>query len=62
MNGKAFLDLVIQMREAQREYFATRNSHVLSKAKTLEKRVDEIIAIYRNNLDKITPTQLDLFA
>ena len=37
---KDFLDLVAQMRAAQRKYFRTRSTSVLSEAKELERRVD----------------------
>ena len=39
-----FMQLVKQMREAQREYFRTRSREALQQSKALEKRVDEEIA------------------
>ena len=43
MNAKEFFDLVSQMRQAQREYFKTRNNTVLQQSKDLEKLVDKEI-------------------
>lgn len=40
----AFMSLVKQMREAQREYFRTRSRESLQASKALERRVDEEIA------------------
>lgn len=42
----SLVSTVKQMREAQREYFRTRNPEALRKSKALEKRVDEMIIIY----------------
>jgi hypothetical protein len=39
-----FINLVIQMRAAQQQYFSTRSPIALAKAKRLEKQVDEIAA------------------
>ena len=41
-----FIELVRQMREAQKEYFRTRDRQVLQRSKALEKRVDALIAEY----------------
>ena len=38
-----FFNLVKAMREAQKEYFATRASAALTKARQLEKQVDACI-------------------
>jgi len=38
-----FFNLVKAMREAQREYFSTRSPQALTKARQLERRVDESI-------------------
>lgn len=43
-----FIELVRQMREAQKEYFRTRDKQVLQRSKALEKRVDAFIAEYDN--------------
>ena len=45
----AFMSLVKQMREAQREYFRTRSRESLQASKALEKRVDEEIAAAESN-------------
>ena len=45
---KDFITTVKAMREAQKEYFRTRDRQVLLKSKTLEKRVDALIAEYDN--------------
>ena len=36
------------MREAQKEYFRTRDINVLRRSKALEKRVDTLLAEYDN--------------
>lgn len=43
MNAKEFFNLVSQMRQAQREYFKTRNNTVLQQSKDLENLVDKEI-------------------
>lgn len=43
MNARDFFDLVSDMRQAQKEYFKTRDKEVLVKSKELEKRVDDEI-------------------
>lgn len=54
-----FMQLVREMRKAQKEYFKTRDKDVLAKSKQLEKRVDDEIkkeeAVVENQeqLDKI---------
>ena len=35
-----FFDLVSQMRQAQKEYFKTRNTSILQQSKSLERQVD----------------------
>ena len=40
MTAKEFFMLVSQMRQAQKEYFKTRNQTVLQQSKALEKQVD----------------------
>ena len=54
-----FMQLVREMRKAQKEYFKTRDKDVLAKSKQLEKRVDaeikkeEALAENQEQLDKI---------
>ena len=38
-----FMQLVREMRKAQKDYFKTRDRNVLAKSKQLEKRVDDEI-------------------
>ena len=42
------ISLVIEMRTAQREYFATHDQKTLHNAKALEKRVDNALKNYKN--------------
>jgi hypothetical protein len=44
MNDKDFRDLVARMRQAQKEYFRTRDRESLSRSKELEKLVDTELA------------------
>lgn len=39
-----FIELVNEMRNAQKEYFKTRDKNVLSKSKELERKVDSFLA------------------
>lgn len=55
-----FVDVVSRMREAQKEYFRTRDSRILIRAKNLESAVDSMINEYEAG-GKKTCTQLDLF-
>ncbi len=55
-----FKELVARMREAQRQYFATRDREWLREAKRLEKQVDE--ALNKGNLFEPEFTESDLFA
>ena len=48
------ISAVRDMREAQKEYFRTRDVNVLRRSKALEKRVDALLAEYDN-------PQIDLF-
>ena len=43
MGRLAFFNLVKAMREAQNEYFRTRSQQALTKARQLERRVDNYI-------------------
>ena len=38
-----FMELVKEMRSAQKEYFRTRDANVLNRSKDLEKKVDRAI-------------------
>lgn len=40
MNAREFFYLVASMRDAQREYFATRDRRIFAKARALENEVD----------------------
>ena len=44
MKAKEFFDLVSKMREAQKEYYKTRDKAVLNRSISLEKSVDSEIA------------------
>lgn len=59
MNGQAFLQLIIEMRAAQKCWFETHKYVYLNRAKELESQVDNILTLYKDNLDKITPTQME---
>lgn len=39
-----FIELVREMRNAQIEYFKTRDKHVLQRSKELERKVDSFLA------------------
>ena len=51
---KEFIELVREMRNAQKEYFKTRSKDVLNRSKELERKVD-------NYLQSINNTQQTLF-
>lgn len=51
---KEFIELVREMRAAQKEYFKTRSKDVLNHSKELERKVD-------NYLQSINNTQQTLF-
>ena len=55
MPDKDLIELVEQMRHAQKEYFRTRSGGALDASKRLERRVDEALAERRD-------TQLKLFS
>lgn len=44
-----FLDVVSQMRSAQKEYFRTRNNSALINSKNLEKQIDSFISNFNIN-------------
>lgn len=43
MNAKQFFDKVVELREAQREYFRTRLPEALRKSKAIEAEIDREI-------------------
>ncbi len=45
-----FLQLVQDMREAQKSYFSTRSKAALVRSKELEKKVDELIQNYHTTI------------
>ena len=59
MNEKAFIDLVIEMRFAQRSWYETHEYIFFNRARNLERQVDRILEMYKDSLEKITPTQLN---
>lgn len=48
MMEQQIISAVRAMREAQKEYFRTRDVNVLRRSKALEKRVDALLAEYDN--------------
>ncbi len=56
MNINRFLNLVTDMRRAQRDYFRTRDNSVLLLAKNLERQVDDAL----NEIKDASP-QMELF-
>lgn len=60
MNTEKFINVVRRMREAQREYFKTRNKIMQFRAMSLEKIVDEMIQEHDAWI-KLHPKQHDLF-
>ncbi len=55
MNVEEFITLVREMRDAQKEYFKTRNKIILAKSKDLERKVDKMLSQFQ-------PGMLDLFS
>lgn len=45
---KYYIELVSQMRKAQKLYFKTRDQKVLVKSKNLEKQVDQLTEMLQN--------------
>lgn len=43
MNPKQFFDKVVELRQAQREYFSTRLPDALRKSKAIETEIDKEI-------------------
>lgn len=54
---KLFVELVSEMRATQKEYFITRDTDLLRKAKKLESLVDKAITESRRNLGSDGSTQ-----
>jgi len=46
------------MRQTQREFFVTRRSNSLKKAKELERKVDRNLPIIKRMLSEKMPTQM----
>lgn len=46
---KEFLQLVYNVRDAQRQYFKTKNNGVLIRCKELERQLDEKLIPFINN-------------
>ncbi len=58
---KQFVELVVEMRRTQKEYFKFRNYTVMQKSKILEKEVDERAAEILNGFKQDVGNQPDLF-
>lgn len=56
------ISAVKAMREAQKEYFRTRDRQVLQRSKALEKRVDALIAEYDNKPKGLFDNEPQTFA
>lgn len=55
-----FISTVESMRNAQKEYFRTRNKEVMKQSIILEKTVDKMIEEHKNEFKK-NPIQQELF-
>lgn len=58
MNAKEFFDVVVKMREAQKNYFKTKRSDYLSQSKQLEKQIDDEIKRVNEVIQKKSNPQL----
>lgn len=58
---KQFVELVVEMRRAQKRFFKSRNYTVLQESKILEKEVDERAAEILNGFNQNEVNQPDLF-
>ena len=47
--AEEFFELVKEMRDTQKQYFKTRDSNLLNKAKELEKSVDKALDEYEES-------------
>ena len=54
MPNPEFIELVAQMRAAQRNYFATRDGAVLKRSKELERQVDDYIAQVKQKAEQLS--------
>lgn len=57
MNAREFFYLVSNMREAQRNYFATRQQNVLRACRKLENEVDDEIARVKDIINRTEKPQ-----
>lgn len=60
MNYNKFIEKVEMMREAQKQYFKSRDNRILMRCLNLEKLVDDMI-IENRLKDKPKITQLEIF-
>ena len=58
---KQFVELVVEMRRTQKEFFKSRSFTVMQKSKILEKEVDERSAEILNGFNQEVENQPDLF-
>lgn len=58
---KQFVELVVEMRQTQKEFFNSRNYTFMQKSKILEKEVDEKAAEILNSFNQDAENQPDLF-
>lgn len=58
---KQFVELVVEMRRTQKEFFKSRSYTVMQKSKILEKEVDERAAEILNGFKQDVENQTDLF-
>ena len=58
---KQFVELVVEMRRTQKEFFESRIFTVMQKSKILEKEVDERAAEILNGFNQDVENQPDLF-
>lgn len=56
-----FFLVVAKMREAQKDYFRTRNHGALIRSRELERQVDGYIGRGMRHIDDNAPKQLDIF-
>ena len=58
---KKFVETVIEMRKAQKEFFKSRNYTAMQKSKILEKEVDTSACEILKKLSDTEELQIDLF-
>ena len=58
---KQFVELVVEMRRTQKEFFKSRSFTVMQKSKILEKEVGERAAEILNGFNQDVENQPDLF-